>query len=175
MTKIIVASLNPVKIQAVENGFRKIFPESTIECKGISVPSEVSDQPMTDAETLLGAENRIKNACKLSDKADYYVGIEGGIDTFGEDMQVFAWIVIKSGNKLGKSRTGSFILPKKVTSLVKQGKELGVANDIIFNKRNSKQKNGAVGILTDNIIDRTSYYTEAVVLALIPFKNADLY
>ncbi|MBQ0741266.1 DUF84 family protein, partial [Aquimarina celericrescens] len=37
------------------------------------------------------------------------------------------------------------------------------------------QKSGAVGILTGDIIDRTAYYTEAGILALIPFKNADLY
>jgi len=175
MKKVIVASLNPVKIKAVKNGFKKMFPELKTECTGISVPSEVSDQPMTDDETLLGAENRVKNACKESKNADYYIGIEGGVHTIGEDMHVFAWIVVKSRNKIGRSRTSTFMLPKKVTSLVSQGQELGVANDIIFNKENSKQKNGAVGILTDNLIDRTRYYTEAVVLALVPFKNEDLY
>jgi len=175
MKNVIVASLNPVKIKAVENGFKKMFPELKIECTGVSVPSEVSDQPMTDDETLLGAENRVKNAFKEYENADFYIGIEGGVHSMGEDMHVFAWIVIKSGDKFGKSRTSTFMLPKKVTSLVNQGKELGVANDIIFNKENSKHKNGAVGILTDNLIDRTSYYTEAVVLALVPFKNEDLY
>lgn len=175
MKKVIVASLNPVKIKAVENGFKKMFPELKTECTGVSVPSEVSDQPMTDDETLLGAENRVKNASKALDKADFYVGIEGGVQTIGADLHVFAWIVIKSGDKIGMSKTSTFMLPKKVTSLVKQGQELGIANDIIFNKENSKQKNGAVGILTDNLIDRTRYYTEAVILALVPLKNEDLY
>jgi non-canonical (house-cleaning) NTP pyrophosphatase len=103
------------------------------------------------------------------------VGIEGGIEVEGEEMHAFAWIYIQSKDMVGKSRTGTFLLPKKVTELVKQGKELGMANDIIFKKNNSKQKSGAVGILTDDLIDRTSYYTEAVILALIPFKNSELY
>lgn len=175
MKKVIVTSLNPVKIEAVKNGFQKIIPELDIECTGMSVPSNVSDQPISDKETLLGAENRVNNAFKLSSNADYFVGIEGGIEIFENEMQAFAWIVIKSEDKVSKSRTSTFILPKKVTELIKKGNELGVANDIIFKNSNSKQKNGAVGILTNNAIDRTAYYTEAVVLALIPFKNPELY
>ena len=58
---------------------------------------------------------------------------------------------------------------------MKEGKELGDANDIVFNRNNSKQKNGAVGILTGDATDRTKYYTEAIILSLIPFKNIELY
>ena len=47
---------------------------------------------------------------------------------------------------------------------------------ILFLKRNdSKKKNGAVGILTNNLIDRTKYYEEAVVLSLIPFIKNELF
>jgi len=58
---------------------------------------------------------------------------------------------------------------------VRQGKELGEADDLVFAKENSKQDNGAVGLLTGNVIDRTALYQQAVVLALIPFKNPHLY
>ena len=175
MKKVIVASLNPVKIQAVENGFTKIFPEIEIECTGLSVPSNVSDQPMSDKETLLGAENRVLNAYQLSDSADYYVGIEGGIEQINNEMMAFAWIVISSHELTGKSKTSTFFLPPKISALIASGKELGEADDIVFGLQNSKQQNGAVGILTQNIMTRESYYTEAVVLALIPFMNAELY
>jgi non-canonical (house-cleaning) NTP pyrophosphatase len=63
----------------------------------------------------------------------------------------------------------------KISDLIKQGYELGEADDIVFNRSNSKQKNGAVGILTDNLINRTDYYTHAIILALIPFTNSKLY
>jgi non-canonical (house-cleaning) NTP pyrophosphatase len=53
--------------------------------------------------------------------------------------------------------------------------ELGHADDLVFNKSNSKQENGAVGILTENVIDRAEFYKQAVILALIPFKNPTLY
>ena len=58
---------------------------------------------------------------------------------------------------------------------MRQGLELGQADDIVFGRSNSKQANGAVGILTDDVIDRAQLYEPAVIFALIPFKNPDLY
>jgi len=175
MKKVIIASKNPVKIQAVKNGFEKMFPIQEFEFVGVSVPSNVADQPLSNDETFLGAKNRANNASSEVKNADFYIGIEGGIEHIEGDTEAFAWVVIKSASKYGKARTGTFFLPKQVVELIKEGKELGEADDIVFKRNNSKQENGAVGILTGNVIDRTKYYTEAIVLALIPFKNIDLY
>lgn len=176
MKRVVIASKNPVKINAVKNGFEKMFPDEIFVYEGISVTSGVADQPMGDEETLLGAKNRTENASDELNDADFWVGIEGGVEKKNEEMECFAWIVIKSKNgKTGKSRTGTFFLPKKVTALIAEGMELGIANDKVFQSTDSKQGRGAVGILTDNVIDRTYYYTHAVVLALIPFKNKDWY
>ena len=68
-----------------------------------------------------------------------------------------------------------FQLPKKIKNLIEVGVELGEADDIVFKRNNSKEKNGAVGILTNNLIDRTKYYEEAVVLSLIPFIKNELF
>lgn len=176
MKKIIVASTNPVKINTTEIGFAKMFPDIKFNIEGVSAESEVSDQPMSEEETLRGAMNRANNASKKVPNADYWVGIEGGLEEINGEMEAFAWIVIKSKEGVfGKGRTGSFFLPKKVIELVKQGKELGEADDIVFGKTNSKQSNGAVGILTDDVLTRTTYYEPAVILALVPFKNPSLY
>ncbi len=173
--KIVVASKNPVKINAVAKAFEKVFPSLTVEITGVSVKSGVSDQPNNDLEALKGAYNRAQNAVSLV-KADFWVGIEGGVEDKDFGMEAFAWVVIKGKNgKLGQGKTGIFYLPSQVAALIRQGKELGEADDIVFGKTNSKQENGAIGILTDNIIDRTSYYAEAVIYALIPFKNSQLY
>lgn len=176
MKKIIVASKNPVKINATLNGFKKMFPHEQFVAEGISVPSGVSDQPRDDAETFTGAMNRANGAYAQGLDADFYVGIEGGIEEKNGEVEAFAWIVIKkSDGRVGKGRSGTFFLPPQIVDLIHQGKELGEADDIVFGKQNSKQKDGTVGALTDNVIDRTVYYTEPVVLALIPFKNEALY
>ena len=53
--------------------------------------------------------------------------------------------------------------------------ELGEADDFVFKRKNSKKKDGAVGILTNGLIDRRKYYEEAVVMSLIPFLNKNLF
>jgi non-canonical (house-cleaning) NTP pyrophosphatase len=45
----------------------------------------------------------------------------------------------------------------------------------VFNRSNSKQDVGAVGLLTNNVIERVHLYEHATILALIPFQNQALY
>jgi inosine/xanthosine triphosphatase len=173
--KIVIASHNPVKINAALHGFRRMFPGTNFEIKPVSVPSGVSGQPATEAETKRGAQNRVDNAAAVIPQADFWVGIEGGVETTPDGLTAFAWVIIKSGSTTGKARTGAFLLPPKVSELVFAGKELGEADDIFFGKSNSKQKDGAIGLLTGNVINRQLLYEHAVILALPPFKNPDLF
>lgn len=174
MKKIIIASKNPAKIKAVELAFNQVFPNEVFQFEGVSVPSEVPDQPKGESETLLGAENRVKNAMDAFE-ADFWVGLEGGVSENNNELEAFAWMVIRSKEMHGKGRTGSFYLPPKVAKLVKDGMELGHADDVVFGQSNSKQKGGAVGLLTNNILTRTTYYEQALILALIPFINKEHY
>ena len=171
-----VASLNPVKTQAVINGFQRMFPDVEFSIQNVSVPSGVSHQPLTDAETLQGALNRVLRASQQLPQADYWVGIEGGVEATSQgEMIAFAWVVVYDSERVGRGRTGTFYLPHAISDLVRQGKELGEADDIIFGRVNSKQENGAVGLLTGDVINRAQFYEQAVILALIPFKNSGLY
>lgn len=174
MIKIVVASKNPVKLNAVKEGL-SVFVDEVFDLIGVSVESGVSDQPMSDAETLLGAENRVKNARTQFPEYDYYVGIEGGVEDSASGLMAFAWVVISNGKQTGKARTTTFMLPPRVAELVHQGFELGDADDIVFAKSNSKQQNGAVGLLTNDAITRKSLYLQAVQLAFIPFLHRELY
>lgn len=175
MKTIVLASQNPVKIQATLAGFQKMFPEETFQVSPFRTSSGVKDQPDSDAETLQGACNRARNASLRFPQADYWVGIEGGIAEQDGEMAAFARIVIRSASQQGKSRTGTFFLPKQVSWLIRQGKELGEADDIVFNRTNSKQEDGAIGILTGNVVNRAQLYEQAVILSLVPFKNTGLY
>ncbi len=174
---VVVASKNPVKIRAVEHGLAAIFPDRKLDVVGYSVPSDVADQPMSDAETKQGAINRVRNVALLEPLADLFVAIEGGC-AFEQDshhqeyLSAFAWVVLKDKHDVwGESRSASFQLPEAVAALVRQGKELGEADDIVFGKTNSKQDNGAVGLLTDNAVTREGLYVMPMILALINIKN----
>ena len=172
---IIVASTNPTKIDAIRNGFSRIFPQDELVIDGVVVASGVPDQPMSDQETLLGACNRVDAARSRFPEADYWAGIEGGIDRIGDGMIAFAWVIIESAFHTGIARSGAFFLPQPIVDLIDQGKELGEADDIVFNRRDSKKANGAIGILTNDAIDRTELYAAAVILALPPFIHPNLY
>lgn len=174
MIEVIVGSTNPVKINAVKLGFQSIFKDQNINVKGIVAHSGVSEQPTSDEETFIGASNRAKY-CKHSEIGDYFVGIEGGVDDGPNGMMAFAWVCIHCGNKVGQSRTGTFELPQAIVHHLRNGMELGKADDLVFGTVNSKQAGGAVGLLTHGGLDRTNYYSQAVTLALIPFINPNLY
>ncbi|MCF6241417.1 MAG: inosine/xanthosine triphosphatase [Bacteroidales bacterium] len=174
--KIAVSSINPVKIEAVRAAFKKIFPEREIEILSAKVKSGVSDKPMSEEETLQGALNRAMEVFEKFHDADFSVGIEGGVHFYEERTDAFAWVVIQSkSGKIAKSKTSTFALPKKISNLLKDGYELGTADDMVFKQNNSKQKNGAVGLLTQNAVTRKELYNQAVVLALIPHVNRELY
>jgi inosine/xanthosine triphosphatase len=148
--QIVVASTNPVKMNASLLGFQQMFPAQTWEVQGLSVPSLVRDQPLSDAETLLGATNRAHGARQARPTADFYVGIEGGVEQLADGtMSVAAWVVVLNRDGLhGKSETGTYFLPLEVSRLVESGLELGEADDRVFGGENTKQKNGSVGLLT---------------------------
>jgi inosine/xanthosine triphosphatase len=174
--RVIIASKNPVKIQTTTNGFTKMFPESNFVFEGISVPSGVPEQPMSYKETFQGALNRAKNAMCAVPDADFWVGLEGGIDLFENTFETAAWIVIISKDgKVGKSRTASVELSKPVMDLIQSGLSLGEADDKIFAQTNSGQNEGVTGSVTHGLLPRIPYYEQAVILALAPFKNPDIY
>lgn len=172
---VVVASENPVKVASARTGFARMFPSQAFAVRGVAVPSGVSHQPMGDAETLHGAESRARTARMRHPEATYWVGIEGGCEDREGVLHGFAWVVVLSCDREGRSRTASFEIPPAVAALVRQDVELGEADDRVFGRTNSKQGNGAVGLLTADAIDRVALYEPAVALALIPFRNPDLF
>jgi inosine/xanthosine triphosphatase len=175
MKTIVVASHNPVKARAALDGFRRMFPGETFAVEAVSVSSGVKDQPLSDAETLRGARTRAERAREAVPAADYWVGIEGGIEEAVEGMAAFAWIVVLADGREGRGRSGTFFLPGPVVRLVRQGTELGDANDLVFGRQNSKQDEGAIGLLTAGVVNRTQLYEHAMIMALLPLRNPDLY
>ena len=170
--KIAVASFNPVKLDAVKAAFTAQFPGADLELIPLNADSGVSDQPMSDEETRRGARNRVNNAMEELPDADYWVGLEGGLDTYDGNLMASAWMAVANRTgRIGEARTPTLPLPPEVQNFVESGLELGDANDRVFSQVNSKQAGGAFGLLTDGLYTRESIYAHAVTLALIPFVN----
>ena len=171
--KIVIASQNPVKIGATEAAFRAQFPDTELELIAVDVDSGAGDQPMSDPATRKGARTRAEAAAAAVPGADFWVGLEGGIEIVEGEFLASAWMVIRAADgRFGEARTPTLPLPPAVRILVSQGVELGSANDQVFATLNSKQGGGAFGLLTDGLYTRESIYCQTVIMALIPFANS---
>ncbi len=171
--RVVVASKNPVKVAAARTAFEALFPDTAVEIGGISVPSGVAEQPVGDQETRAGAAGRAAAARKAQPGADFWVGVEGGIETIGSQLLAFAWMHVEgSDSRSSQARSASLPLPPAIAELIDQGMELGEANDRVFSTLNSKQGGGAFGLLTDGLMTRESVYADTMMLALMPYTNS---
>ncbi len=170
--KVVVASHNPVKLRAVEEAFASQFPGTKVELVPTAAQSGVRDQPRSDDETRQGARNRVANAASAVPDAEFWVGLEGGIEAVDEHLMAFAWMVVKRANgQMGEARSVTLPLPPAVKKLLESGLELGDANDQVFSTVNSKSEGGAYGLLTDGLYTRESVYCQTLIIALVPFVN----
>lgn len=171
---IIVGSKNPVKVNAAKFAFSQLYPECEISCRGMDAPSNVAEQPLTAAETLLGAQNRVR-FCKTQVAADFYVAFEGGVDCFDYGPSTFAYVVIANQQRRSVGRTAILPLPEKIYQALCDGEELGPLMDSLFDTENIKQKGGAIGLLTNGLESREGSYRQAIILAMAPFLHAELF
>jgi inosine/xanthosine triphosphatase len=175
--KVLVGSVNPVKIAAVQDVFEPYFPGAEVE--GVETPSGVPAQPVGE-ETFTGAENRARTLLAFSDEqgleAEFCVGLEGGIAQYHDRWFAFGVICIADATgRLGFGVSPLFELPPGVVDDLLEGSELGHVMDRLAGEYNTKQRGGAVGILTGGRITRRELYAQGVAMALIPFLNEEMY
>jgi inosine/xanthosine triphosphatase len=165
--KIAIGSTNPVKIRAVKNVARKIFPNAEFVAR--EVPSGVPGQPRGDKQTRRGAVNRAR-AVRQATRADWGVGLEAGIveNEFGAMTCAWCAIVDRRG-RVGIGGSTNMLLPDEVAARVKAGAELGEAMDAFARIKNVKHKMGAIGVLTRGLSNRQRAYEYIFTLAVVRF------
>jgi len=171
--KVAIGSKNPVKIQATENVFKKVFGD--IEILSIEGNSGVSHTPSSWEETAQGAINRARAALEKTD-ADFGVGLEGGYEKtkFGVLMRGAVAIMDRKG-RLGISGSNGILLPEKIVEKLEQGEELGNIMDKLQGVKNTKQKWGAVGFFTKGYSNRQESFEHDILYALARFLRSELY
>ena len=170
---IAIGSTNPVKCNAVRAVLSPLYPAA--EFVSVDVPSGVSDQPWGDQETRTGARNRAQAALDQTGAA-MAVGLEGGVVDSEFGLMTAAWCVILDVHeRIGVGGNSCTLLPKTVIEDMRQGYELGAAMDRLVQQHNTKHKNGAIGILTNNLETRQSAYETIIRLALAPFQHPEWY
>jgi len=170
---IAIGSTNPVKCNATRAVLTPLYPEAEFIC--LDVPSGVSPQPWGDVETRTGALNRARAALEHT-KADLGIGLEGGVQESEFGLMTSAWcVIVDRRGQIGVGGNSSVLLPQRVAEYMRQGDELGAAMDKLVHEHDTKWRNGAIGILTNNLETRQSAYEVIIRLALAPFQNPAWY
>lgn len=173
--RVAVGTQNPVKVQAVRDAISEVWP--TADCFGCRVESGVSAQPRSEDEAIKGATNRATASCERFD-ADLGIGLEGYTVDTSHGMFLSAWIAIVRQDDLslpsvpvGLGSSGRLLVPEVLAERIRNGDELGPLMDQVTSQQHTKQKQGAVGILTNGLIDRQEALRIGVLCALARFVS----
>lgn len=163
--KISVGSLNPAKINAVKAS----SPEGSTLVSA-DVPSEVSDQPFSDEETLQGAINRAKKA-REDQNATIGIGLEGGVMWMGDRLYLCNWgALVTDENKVYTAGGARIPLPQIVVDGLNEGLELGDVMDRYAKETGIRYQKGAIGLLTDGAVTRVDMFTQVTKLLFSQIK-----
>ncbi|HEY6127708.1 MAG TPA: inosine/xanthosine triphosphatase [Candidatus Acidoferrum sp.] len=185
---IAVGSTRKPKLAAVREAVGAmagtLAPDIAIEILGVEVESGVNHTPLSREESMRGARQRAVSLQKVAQQEskswNYFVGLEGGLDSVVENGQrrVFleSWAYVSDGTRGHFGRSGAVELPAELAEEVfDQGTELSVAIDHFAGEVGIRDARGAWGVLSANQITRQEAFRVALIAAFAPFFNQAMY
>lgn len=185
---IAVGSTRRPKLNAVNDAALVIAPlfgdGTVLRVAGYEVGSGVSHTPASREELMQGARQRAEalqeNLRVQHVEADYFTGLEGGLDVAQENgiRRVFleSWAYVSDGQSGHFGCSGSIELPEALAEeVLLRGTELSTAIDEFAGAVGIRDGQGAWGVLSNNLITRQDSFRLAVLAAFAPFYNARLY
>ncbi|MCS7098624.1 MAG: inosine/xanthosine triphosphatase [Candidatus Methanomethyliaceae archaeon] len=175
---VVVGTSNPVKVEAVRKAFLRFFKDVEVIMHPVS--SKAPPQPIGLAITIEGAISRAKRALEVEERANLGVGIEAGIVPVpyaisGYMDQQFAAIV----DRLGRTTIGggpAFEYPSFIINrILRENMEVNTIMAEITGEPKIGHKGGAISYFSKNILNREIITEIAVIMALIPRLNENLY
>lgn len=150
--KVIVGSINPAKVHAME----KVFNQW--EVVGSNIQPNVAAQPIGEAHTRTGAIERALFA--RQNKSDVLgIGLEGGISFIEDDLYLCNWGALATeDNKIFTASGGKIQLPKHFKQPLLAGEQLGSLLKKFTKKEHIHKREGAIGVFTSKKIIRQTVY-----------------
>ena len=182
-----VGSTRRPKLNAVIDAASVIAPllgEGAVNVTGYEVESGVSHTPVSREELMRGARQRAEalqaQLRANGTSADFFVGVEGGLDVVTENAlkRVFleSWAYVSDGTAGHFGCSGSIELPEALAEeVLSRGTELSVAIDQFAGAVGIRDGQGAWGVLSCNLISRQESFRRAVEVAFAPFYSAKMY
>lgn len=173
MMHFFVGTTNKTKLLAVQLAIQDEWPDAVIV--GYDVESGVASQPMSDEETLQGAQNRARQAIQQGraeftelDPAEYLaIGLEGGVVMFAEELWSTVWVAVLDANGQFFTANGARMkLAPHIAQPILNGEEMGPVMEHLMGVDNIRQKQGMLGVVTKNYVTRAEEYGGIAKLAI---------
>lgn len=168
-----IGTTNKAKLEAVKLATQEQWPDAVII--GYDVGSGVASQPMSDEETLQGAQNRAAQAMAQGraeypelDSAEYLaVGLEGGVTTFRGELWSTVWVAVLDAQGKSFAANGARMkLAPQIAQPILNGEEMGPVMERLIAVENIRQKQGMIGVVTKGFVTRAQEYGNIAKLAL---------
>jgi inosine/xanthosine triphosphatase len=184
---IAVGSVRKPKLAAVHEAIAALadnFSAGAIEIVAVEIASGVRDTPLSREESMRGARQRAETLQKMAQeevkKWNYFVGLEGGLDSVMENGErcVFleSWAYVSDGTRGYFGRSGAVELPEALAEEVfVKGTDLSIAIDRFAGEAGIRDAQGAWGVLSANKITRQEAFRVALIAAFAPFFNSSAY
>jgi inosine/xanthosine triphosphatase len=183
--RIFVGSKRAPKLEAVRAALKAfgplLHPNSSFDVRGYDVATGVSHTPRSRTELMAGARGRCEALMRFEKEAEYFAGLEGGLDVIHENgrrfvfLESWAFVCDPAGDGF-YGRSGAILLPEALAAEVLDcGVELSHAIEAYTGIQGVRDSQGAWGVLTKNLIDRQESFRIAVISAFAPFFNPDVY
>ena len=173
--EISIGSKNPVKLKASKDAFNMIFKSDItkmnlkFESVEINIP-DIHNTPNSIKDMIRGAQIRAQESIKKVG-SDLGVGIEGGVFTTDNGTFLTAYAVVTNSENIGIGSGPAILLPKSWKLSTEKTFELGSYVDDLTGETNTKQKNGAIGLLTNDNLTRGETLKLAVMCAYFSFQQ----
>jgi inosine/xanthosine triphosphatase len=185
---IALGSARPAKIMALRAACARVAEVDarwrTCELVARPVETGVPRMPLNDTQLMRGARNRAEAVRGLleadGNRADFYVGLEGGFHsiTFDGERRTFlhGWAYVTNGARGYFGHAPAVAVPAGIVARVEQtGRELGEVIDEVAASTDVRSREGAWGVLSRGLLTRAMSFETALVAAFAPFYNARLY
>ncbi len=185
--RIAIGSTRGPKVEAVKEAWKifegRIAPERNGDPTFLTY--DVSNggpvMPLSVGDLMKGAQGRAERLTlqlkREKAEADFYVGLEGGLNIIGDQgarRQVFleSWAYVTDGHRGYYGHGGGVFVPPRISSpVIDRGIELGIVMDRFTRESDVRSGRGAWGVLTSDILDRKHSFVIALIGAFAPFYN----
>lgn len=166
MIKIALGSTSEDKKNILQEVLNLLEIEANIS--GYNVNSLVSNQPLDENTTILGAKNRAIAALKANSVSDLGIGLEGGLVKIDNKyFLVCVSAIIDKQEKYFLGISSKLQLPKEVADRTESGEQFGQ----VIREFSKKYNNPEMLKLNESLITRKVAFTEAINNALLVFIN----